>query len=340
MGTGAYLHHPSSLEHDTGPHPERIARIPAIERELDARGWAGLERLEAPRIAQEALAAVHPAEYVRAIESACLHGGGMLDADTVVSEGSYEAALHAAGGAVRLVDLLLGERSYGFGFCGLRPPGHHAEPARAMGFCLFNNVALAARRARQHGAPRVLVVDWDVHHGNGTNDIFHADDSVLFVSIHQWPLYPGTGPAEDAGEGAALGYTVNLPVPPGSGDELFVSHVQHLVVPLARAFGPQLVLVSAGYDAHRDDLLASCRVTEDGYAAMAAAVRGVAGEVDAPVGVVLEGGYDLGALSRSVAATLETLAADPAPAVAPVAPHPVTVEASARAGRFWPALAA
>jgi acetoin utilization deacetylase AcuC-like enzyme len=336
----AYLRHRSSLDHDTGAHPERIDRIPAIERELAERGWPGLERVEAPRVPEEALLAVHPRSHVESIERLSATGGGSIDVDTVASAGSFEAALHAAGAAARMVDLLVGERSFRYGFCGLRPPGHHAEAARAMGFCLFNNVAVAARRARdEHGVERVLVLDWDVHHGNGTNDLFHADEGVLFASIHQWPLFPGTGSASDVGSGAGLGLTVNLPVPPGSGDEVFVSHVAHLVTPLARAYDPGLVLVSAGYDAHADDPLADCRVSDGGYAAMAAAVRAVADSLEAPVGVVLEGGYDLGALSRSVAETLGVLAADSAPAPA-IDPHPLTREAAARAARFWPSLGA
>jgi acetoin utilization deacetylase AcuC-like enzyme len=337
-----YLHHPSSLEHDTGLHPERAERIPAIEPELERRSWLGMRRVPAPEVEPAALLAVHPDEHVRSIEVLSERGGGAIDPDTVTSRGSYRAALHAAGGAVHMVDLLLGgdgDRPL-VGFCGLRPPGHHAEAARAMGFCLFNNVAVAARRARdEHGCHRVMVVDWDVHHGNGTNDIFHSDDEVLFVSIHQWPLYPGTGAAEDAGSGAGLGHTVNLPVPPGSDDDALVSLVAHVAVPLARAYQPQLLLVSAGYDAHRDDPLADCRVTEDGYAAMATALRGVAGELgDVPIGVVLEGGYALGALARSVAATIEALTGVPEPSAVDVEPGPLAVEALARVSRYWPSL--
>jgi acetoin utilization deacetylase AcuC-like enzyme len=339
MGTVAYFHHPSSLEHDTGMHPERVARIQAIEARLQAGGWRGLERVQAPRVPLDALLAVHPRDYVRSIEIASLRGGGALDPDTLVSQGSYEAAMHAAGGAVSMVDRLVGDRSSRAGFCGLRPPGHHAEPTRAMGFCLFDNVAVAARHAlTAHRVERVLILDWDVHHGNGTNDVFHSDPAVLFVSIHQSPLYPGTGPASDVGSGAGEGFTVNLPVPPGAGDETVVSHVQHLVVPLAGAYRPGLVLVSAGYDGHRDDPLADGRVTDAGYAAMAAAVRGVAEELDAPVGVVLEGGYDLDVLARSVEATLDVLSADEPPEGPAVPLHPLTAEARERAARYWPGL--
>jgi acetoin utilization deacetylase AcuC-like enzyme len=339
MAPVAYLRSPTSLRHDTGAHPERADRIPAIEAELAERDWAGLERIEAPAAGEELLLAVHSREHLDAIRAIVERGGGAIDLDTVTSPGSWEAAMHSAGGAARMVDLLVGERSHEAAFCGLRPPGHHAERARAMGFCLFNNVSVAARRARDaHGVERVLVLDWDVHHGNGTNAIFHEDPGVLFVSIHQWPLYPGTGAADDAGSGPGLGFSVNLPVPPGSGDETFVSHVEHLVVPLAREYEPGLVLVSAGYDAHRDDPLADCSVTEAGFAAMAAVVRRAAGEVGAPVGVVLEGGYDLGALARSVATTLSVLSAAELPEDGGVPLHPLTEEARARALSYWPAL--
>jgi len=185
----------------------------------------------------------------------------------------------------------------------------------------------------------VLIFDWDVHHGNGTNAIFHERDDVLFCSIHQSPLYPGTGPASDVGRGAGEGFTVNLPVPGGSGDDVFLSHVEHVVRPLARAFAPDLLLISAGYDAHADDPLAGCRVTDAGFAAMAAAMRACADDVGAPLGLVLEGGYELGALSRSVVATLEVVGAAQAPPVPEVAVHPLALRAQERLAAYWPALA-
>jgi acetoin utilization deacetylase AcuC-like enzyme len=305
-----YLHHPSSLEHDTGAHPERAERIVAVERELAARDWLGYERESAPEVARSRLEAVHPPAYIEAIERFCANGGGMLDVDTVASPGSFHAALHSAGGAVRAVDALLGGEAE-TAFCALRPPGHHAEPSRAMGFCLFNNVAVAAQHALDvHGIERVLVLDWDVHHGNGTNDIFYASRSVLYASIHQWPLYPGTGALTEVGSGAGEGYTVNLPVHEGSGHEDWVALVQHVVAPLARAFEPGLLLVSAGYDAHRDDPLASCMLSEHTFATLAATMRGLSVELGAPLGFVLEGGYDLDALAASVAATMEEAKGD------------------------------
>src|SRR3954471_13441917 len=320
MSAPVFLHHESSLRHDPGPHPERAERIVAIDRELEARGGLGWERRESSEAERDALLAVHPTDHVRFIRELSEMGGGAIDMDTALSEGSYEAALHGAGGVCDAVDAVLdGARC---AFSAHRPPGHHAEAARAMGFCLFNSVAVAARWALdRRGLERVLILDWDVHHGNGTNDIFHATDEVLFVSIHESPLYPGTGPAGDVGSGPGTGYTVNLPVPAGSGDETFVSLVRHVVGPLARAYDPELVLVSAGYDAHRDDPLAGCRVTDAGYAAMAAWVREIAAEAGAPLAVVLEGGYELGALARGVRVTMEALGSESAPQPPDVARH-------------------
>jgi acetoin utilization deacetylase AcuC-like enzyme len=333
IGPPLYFHHASSLEHDTGSHPENRARIPAIEGELEARGWLGMERREAPAAEPGWVTAIHPPAHVEAIRAAAEAGGGQLDADTILSPGSYGAAMHAAGGAAAMVEELLAGAAP-FGFCGTRPPGHHAERATAMGFCLFNNVAVAAQRALDLGAEGVLVLDWDVHHGNGTNDIFHARSDVLFASIHQSPLYPGTGPLHDSGSGEGEGFSLNLPVPPGSGEAVFESLVQHVVAPAARAFAPGLVLVSAGFDAHRDDPLASCSLDDASYGALAAQVRDLGRELGAPVGAVLEGGYALGALARSVAATLEALGGETA---APdVAPDAVTARAVEHLSRWWP----
>jgi acetoin utilization deacetylase AcuC-like enzyme len=255
------------------------------------------------------------------VHELCAAGGGAIDADTIVSPGSWEAALHSAGGAVAVVDALLGPVADArLAVSVHRPPGHHAEINRSMGFCLFNNVAVAARHARDtHGVERVLILDFDVHHGNGTQDVFFATDEVLFVSIHQSPLYPGTGAAGETGTGPGAGYTVNLPVPPGSGDAAFGSLVEHVAVPLARAYAPGLILVSAGFDAHADDPLAGCEVTDAGYATMGASIRALADALDVSVGVVLEGGYDLGALSRGLIALLEVLGAD-GPVSAPALP--------------------
>jgi acetoin utilization deacetylase AcuC-like enzyme len=333
-----YLHHPSSLEHDTGNHPEQAARIPAIERALEERDWLGFEREQAPAVETDRLEAIHPRSYIEGIRRVCEQGGGMLDVDTVASSASFDAALHSAGGAVRAIDALIQDNA-GVTFCGLRPPGHHAEAATAMGFCIFNNVAVAAQHALDnHGIERVFVLDWDVHHGNGTNDIFHVTDSVLYASIHQSPLYPGTGALTDSGSGAGEGYTVNLPVPPGSGPDEWLSLVGHVVVPIARSYRPQLLLVSAGFDAHRDDPLANCMLTEDAYAAMASAMRRLSLDLGAPLGFVLEGGYDLRALSASVVAVLRAVGGDGAEIDVPLAS--LAADARGHHGRWWPELAA
>ncbi|HUA47803.1 MAG TPA: histone deacetylase [Solirubrobacteraceae bacterium] len=334
-----WLEHPSSLHHETGGHPERAARLTAIDRELSAHDWFGFERVTSQAVDRAALEAVHPAAYVDSIERICASGGGYLDLDTVVSAHSFEAALHAAGGAVQMVDLLL-DRATPYAFSAHRPPGHHATRTRGMGFCLFNNIAVAAQHALDaRDLERVMILDWDVHHGNGTNDIFHGSDQVLFVSIHQSPLYPGTGPATDAGSGAGVGFTVNLPVPPGADNRLFCSLVDRVAAPLAREFSPQLILISAGYDGHRDDPLGECALTEEGYAAMARSMRWVGETLDAPVGCVLEGGYDLGALARSVAATLAALQEPVAEPDGLGDDFALVTQARERLAQWWPALA-
>jgi acetoin utilization deacetylase AcuC-like enzyme len=342
MAAGVLLRHPSSLEHDTGAHPENARRIVAIERALSERDWLGWDVRLSPAATREQIAAIHPPEHIDRIERLCARGGGMIDMDTIVSPGSFVAALHAAGGAVALVDALLGSEGVAAGASLHRPPGHHAERAQAMGFCLFDNIAIGAQRALDaHGARRVLIFDFDVHHGNGTNAIFSDRDDVLFCSIHQSPLYPGTGPASDVGRGDGEGFTVNMPVPGGSGDAVFVSLTEHVVRALARAYAPDLVLLSAGYDAHADDPLAGCRVTDAGYAAIAASMRACADELGVPLGIVLEGGYELAALSRCVVATLAAIGAGEAPPPpSDVALHPLALRTLERlAGSYWPALA-
>jgi acetoin utilization deacetylase AcuC-like enzyme len=330
---GLYVHHPLSLAHDTGPHPENPARVRAIEAALSERDWLGLERAEAPAASRDQLLRVHTEEHIERIRELSERGGGMIDLDTVASEASYGAALHAAGGAASAAERLLGGDA-GFAFCGLRPPGHHAERAAAMGFCLFNNVAVAAAHALEETrAERVLVLDWDVHHGNGTEAIFAASDRVLYVSIHQSPLYPGTGAADYVGVGEGLGWTINLPVPPGTGGAAFRALVQHIALPLAREVRPDLVAISAGYDAHRADPLARCTLEDRDYAEMAAMVRELAGELGAPVLVCLEGGYALNALAASVVATLEGLSGDERPAEVPPSPAAPYL---ARVRAHWP----
>jgi acetoin utilization deacetylase AcuC-like enzyme len=305
---GLYFRHSSSLAHDTGSHPERAARIGAIETAMDEAGWPGVELEQAAPATREQLLRVHTPDHVEAIERFCAAGGGMIDMDTIAVEASWEAALRAAGAATEAADRLLAGESE-FAFCALRPPGHHAESARAMGFCLFNSIAVGAGHAlAAAGAERVLILDWDVHHGNGTAEIFAASDSVLYASIHQSPLYPGTGQLAEVGTGAGHGHTINLPVAPGADGELFASLTQHVVAPIARAYGPDLIAVSAGYDAHREDPLAECSLEDADYALLAATMRDLGDELGAPVLVCLEGGYALDALARSVVATVRALA--------------------------------
>jgi acetoin utilization deacetylase AcuC-like enzyme len=335
-----WFRHDAGLAHAIPGHPERPARIVALEAEMERNGWFGWRRVAAPRATRDELLRVHAVAHVETIAALSARGGGAIDLDTAAVAGTYEAALRAAGGAVALVDALLrdGEPC---GVAALRPPGHHAEAARAMGFCFFNNVAVAAAHARAaHAAERVLILDWDVHHGNGTNDIFHADPSVLFCSIHESPLYPGTGPAEDAGSGAGEGFTINLPVPGGSGDAVHCSLVEHVVAPLIRSWRPQLVLISAGFDAHRADPLATLRLSEAGFAAMTASLRRACAELGAPIGLVLEGGYAVEALAASMAAVVPVLGAAEPPGAATVDVHPLATAAWRRLARWWPEPAA
>jgi acetoin utilization deacetylase AcuC-like enzyme len=317
---GLFFRHRSSLEHETGPHPENAGRIRAIERALDDAGWPGLELLEAPEATRRMLERVHDPAHVDEIERFCAAGGGMIDMDTIATDASWEAALRAAGAAAEGAERLLAGEAR-FAFSAMRPPGHHAESGRAMGFCLFNSAAVAAAQAvAECGAERVLVLDWDVHHGNGTAEIFAGSAEVLYASIHQSPLYPGTGDAREIGVGEGEGYTVNLPVPPGSGDEIFLGLVQRGVAPIARDFRPGLIVISAGYDAHADDPLANCEVTTGGYADLAASIRDLGAELDAPVLVCLEGGYEPDALAASVLATVRALDGDEAPRIADPGP--------------------
>jgi acetoin utilization deacetylase AcuC-like enzyme len=333
-----YLRHDSSLEHDPSAlspeHPDVPARIEAIESAMQDAGWLGCELREAPAATEGELELVHAAAHVDAIRDLCTAGGGQIDADTFVGEASYRAALHSAGGACELVrSLVSGEASAGF--CATRPSGHHAERERAMGFCLFNNVAIAAELAiRELGVGRVFIVDWDVHHGNGTAEIFRRRGDVLFASIHELGLFPGTGPVGDAGSDDGLGYTINAPVPRASEEEVWLSVLEHVIIPSASEFEPQLVLVSAGFDAHRDDPLGGCLLDAGAFAQMACHVRDMASAAGAPVGAVLEGGYDLPALADSVLATIAALGGEGT--AESIAPDPlVTSRIAAHVGHFW-----
>ncbi len=291
--------------HAAGPHPERPERLAAARDGL-RRAATDAETLaiEAPHASAALLARVHDASYLDSLDRALGAGGaGHLDADTFFSGGSHEAVLRAAGGSVALTEALLDGRARR-GLALLRPPGHHAEADRAMGFCMINNVAVAAEAALDAGASRVAIVDWDVHHGNGTQHVFEGRSDVLFVSLHQYPLYPGTGAPEEVGHGAGRGATLNLALPPGSGDAVYGEAFRRVVIPALEAHRPDVLLVSAGFDAHARDPLAAMELHEDTYGAMATALIDVADALGhGRVGFFLEGGYDLVGLEASVHAT-------------------------------------
>jgi acetoin utilization deacetylase AcuC-like enzyme len=336
-----YFSDPSSLEHDprdTMPgHPESPPRLAAIERRLEDEGWLGWERRPAPAASAEELELVHTARHVAAIRELSEAGGGAIDIETYDGPNSYRAAAHGAGGAAAMTRALLAGEAKA-GFSALRPPGHHAEPEVAMGFCLFNSVAVAAALATAElGASRVLILDWDVHHGNGTEAIFGERDDVLLITIQQELIWPGTGLAEDVGAGRGEGFTVNLPVPEGSGGDVFLSLIDQVVAPVAGEFAPDLILVSAGYDAHAEDPLAGLALGTEDFGQMAVEVRELGARIGAPVGAVLEGGYAPNALADSVAATMRGLGGTGESVAAPETA--VAAEAAARVARFWPAAA-
>jgi acetoin utilization deacetylase AcuC-like enzyme len=303
---------PLFREHDSGRgHPERPERLEALR---GGAREAGLERrlmLLAPRPAtREELLRVHGDAHLRRLEGT--RGRTVrFDPDTQAGPRSYAAALLAAGAVVDAVERVLGgglDRA----FCAVRPPGHHAEPERAMGFCLVNHVAVGAAHALARGVSRVAILDWDVHHGNGTQAIFWREARVLYVSSHQYPFYPGSGGLEEVGEGEGLGFTVNLPLPGGLGDADYARVWREVALPVCRAFDPELVLVSVGFDPHRDDSLAGMAVTEAGFAELTAlCLEAASGAAAGRAIFVLEGGYDLVAIARSGAALLSRLLDDP-----------------------------
>jgi acetoin utilization deacetylase AcuC-like enzyme len=304
MGRTGLVFHPDYLKHDMGTgHPESPARLRSVMGHLESSGvLSRLRRIEPRPASEDWITKVHTPAYVAYLEARVPATGRIsLDPDTSLSPGSLQAALLAAGGALAAADAIMaGEVEHAF--CAVRPPGHHAEANRAMGFCLFNNVAIAARYLQQrHGVGRVLIVDWDVHHGNGTQHTFYEDPTVLFFSTHQFPHYPGTGRATERGAGAGDGLTVNVPMDPGQGDAEYRQVFEQVLLPAAERFKPDFVLISAGFDAHRDDPLAGMALTEEGYGQLTRLVCGIALQhAGGRVLSCLEGGYNLQALARSI----------------------------------------
>jgi acetoin utilization deacetylase AcuC-like enzyme len=307
------VYDPIYLKHDTGEHPENGSRLTAIMACLEGSGLRRQLTAIAPRPATvDEIARVHTRHHITHIQDVANKGGAWLDSDTIVAPDSYEVALCAAGGAIVLAEAVMDGRVTS-GFALVRPPGHHATPRRAMGFCLFNNIAIAAAHAlARYGLERALIIDFDVHHGNGTQAIFEERADVLYISTHEYPFYPGTGGMEETGRGAGAGTTVNIPLPAGCGDKEYAQVFNQIIVPAAKRYRPQLILVSAGYDPHWADEIGMMLVSVTGFREMAVTIKSIADEMCAGRLVfILEGGYNRDALSASARATIEVLMEQP-----------------------------
>ena len=312
-----YVFDPSYLLHNTGAdHPDSAGRLEAVMTHLNSIGLLDrLIKIEPRRATRDELSLVHTSEYQNQVASLCAGGGGILDADTILSAESCNAAEYAAGGAVAAIEAVM-DGVVGKCFALVRPPGHHASADRGSGFCIYNNAAIAVRVARaKFNLTRIAIIDFDVHHGNGTQSIFDDDPDTMYVSTHQSPYYPGSGSVEDIGTGAGSGTKVNIPLPPGCGDAEYIRVYDEIVMPVIRRFNPELMLVSAGYDAHRDDPLAGMKLTTSGYAEIVKRISNVAAECCGGRAVFcLEGGYNLVALARCVAANFNILLGESASA--------------------------
>ncbi len=323
MNRTAIVYDPFNLRHTYEGHPENAQRLEQTWKLLQIDGILGrLLRAPSSVAPPDAILRVHTPQYIERLQSMALLGGGHLDADTYVNADSFQAAQLAAGGLLNVLDMVIdGQADNGFAL--VRPPGHHALPHWGMGFCLLDNIAIAARWAQdRHAIGRVLIVDFDVHHGNGTQEIFYKDPSVLFFSTHQFPFYPGTGAAAEIGAERAEGSTINVPFPASVGDAGYLEAFQQVLAPAARLFRPQLILLSAGYDAHWLDPLASMRLSITGYTRLVEVLMELADELcNGKLVCVLEGGYHLEVLSHSVLSTLRRLSGSPQKVSDPFGPQ-------------------
>ena len=309
MNKTGYASDPFYLRHETEPHPENPGRLTAIQNRLESSEfYNNLIPIQPRKATAEEIGLVHDTGYVASVKQSCADQVRNLDADTVISSDSYDAALLSAGAGISAIDQLIDGNIHN-AFCAVRPPGHHAEHDHAMGFCLFNNVGVAARYAQKtKGLNKVFIFDWDVHHGNGSQHSFYSDPSIYYSSTHQYPFYPGTGAKEETGTGDGLGTTLNLPMDAYSDDDDYLSAVENKLIPEIQHYKPDLIIISAGFDAHQNDPLAQIQLTTECFGKMTELLMGIAKDVcDGRLLSMLEGGYDYDALSDSVRLHMQTL---------------------------------
>ena len=309
MNKTGYASDPFYLRHETEPHPENPGRLTAIQNRLESSEfYNNLIPIQPRKATAEEIGLVHDTGYVASVKQSCADQVRNLDADTVISSDSYDAALLSAGAGMKAIDQLIDGNIHN-AFCAVRPPGHHAEQDHAMGFCLFNNVGIAARYAQKtKGLNKIFIFDWDVHHGNGSQHSFYSDPSIYYSSTHQYPFYPGTGAKEETGTGDGLGTTLNLPMDAYSDDDDYLSAVENKLIPEIQHYKPDLIIISAGFDAHQNDPLAQIQLTTDCFGKMTELLMGIARDVcDGRLLSMLEGGYDYDALSDSVRLHMQTL---------------------------------